>query len=92
MGIGIVKWFNNTKGYGFIAPEEGEDLFVHYSEIQTDGYRTLRGGQKVSFEVSQGEKGFHALKVAPVPEEETSGYSSISTTSTSNSSGQSLSG
>jgi len=44
MGIGIVKWFNNTKGYGFIAPEEGEDLFVHYSEIQSDGYRTLRGG------------------------------------------------
>jgi CspA family cold shock protein len=92
MGIGIVKWFNNTKGYGFIAPEEGEDLFVHYSEIQTDGYRTLRGGQKVSFEVSQGEKGFHALKVAPVAEDEAANHSSISTTSTSNNTGQPLSG
>jgi len=92
MSIGIVKWFNNTKGYGFIAPEEGEDLFVHYSEIQTDGYRTLRGGQKVSFEVSQGEKGFHALKVTPLAEDEAVHHSSIPTTSTSNNTGQSLSG
>jgi CspA family cold shock protein len=66
MALGIVKWFNNTKGYGFIAPEEGEDLFVHYSEIQTDGYRTLRGGQQVSFDIAQGAKGYHATKVTPV--------------------------
>jgi len=68
MALGIVKWFNNTKGYGFIAPEEGEDLFVHYSEIQTDGYRTLKGGQKVSFDVAHGEKGAHAVKVTPAGE------------------------
>lgn len=68
MAIGIVKWFNNVKGYGFIAPEEGEDLFVHYSEVQIEGYRTLKNGQRVSFEVSRGEKGAHALKVMPAPE------------------------
>ena len=68
MAIGTVKWFNNVKGYGFIAPEEGEDLFVHYSEIQIEGYRTLKNGQRVSFEVSGGDKGAHALKVMPAPE------------------------
>ena len=56
MANGVVKWFNNTKGYGFIAPEEGEDLFVHYSSIQIDGYRTLKGGQRVAFEVQNGKK------------------------------------
>ncbi|MBT9614262.1 MAG: cold shock domain-containing protein [Burkholderiales bacterium] len=65
MANGIVKWFNNTKGYGFIAPEEGEDLFVHYSSIQIDGYRTLKGGQRVAFEVQNGEKGAHAINVSP---------------------------
>lgn len=68
MAIGTVKWFNNVKGYGFIAPEEGEDLFVHYSEVQVEGYRTLKNGQRVSFEVSSGDKGAHALKVMPAPE------------------------
>ena len=68
MAIGTVKWFNNIKGYGFIAPDEGEDLFVHYSEIQVDGYRTLKNGQRVSFEVSSGDKGAHALKVMPAVE------------------------
>lgn len=68
MAIGTVKWFNNSKGYGFIAPEDGEDLFVHFSEIQIEGYRTLKNGQKVSFEVSKGDKGAHALKVLPVAE------------------------
>lgn len=68
MALGIVKWFNNTKGYGFIEPEEGEDLFVHYSSITMDGYRTLKGGQKVSFEVSRGDKGAHAINVSPVAE------------------------
>ena len=61
MAMGIVKWFNNTKGYGFIAPEEGEDLFVHYSSIQIEGYRTLKGGQRVAFEVQKGDKGAHAI-------------------------------
>lgn len=68
MAVGIVKWFNNNKGYGFIAPEQGEDLFVHFSAIQADGYRTLREGQKVSFDVEQGEKGSHAVKVMPLDE------------------------
>lgn len=69
MAVGIVKWFSSVKGYGFIEQEEGEDLFVHFSELQMDGYRTLRGGQKVSFEVSSGEKGSHAIKVAPLKDE-----------------------
>ncbi|MHB1232966.1 MAG: cold shock domain-containing protein [Burkholderiales bacterium] len=68
MANGIVKWFNNSKGYGFIAPEEGEDLFVHYSSIHMDGYRTLKGGQRVAFEVAKGEKGAHAINVSPVGE------------------------
>ena len=68
MTTGIVKWFNNTKGYGFIAPEEGEDLFVHHSSIRMDGYRTLKNGQKVAFEVQQGDKGYHAINVTPVAE------------------------
>ncbi|MBI5753092.1 MAG: cold shock domain-containing protein [Hydrogenophilales bacterium] len=65
MANGVVKWFNNTKGYGFIAPEEGEDLFVHYSSIQVEGYRTLKGGQRVAFEIQNGEKGAHAINVSP---------------------------
>lgn len=68
MANGIVKWFNNSKGYGFIAPDEGEDLFVHFSSINMDGYRTLKGGQKVSFEVARGDKGAHAINVSPVTE------------------------
>lgn len=68
MAVGIVKWFNNSKGYGFIAPEQGEDLFVHFSAIQADGYRTLQEGQKVSFDVEQGAKGSHAVKVMPLGE------------------------
>ena len=68
MAMGIVKWFNNTKGYGFIAPEEGEDLFVHYSSIQIEGYRTLKGGQRVAFEVQKGDKGAHANNVSPAGE------------------------
>ncbi len=68
MATGIVKWFNNTKGYGFIAPEEGEDLFVHYSSIRMDGYRTLKGGQRVAFDIAHGEKGAHAINVSPMAE------------------------
>ena len=57
---GKVKWFNNAKGFGFIEREQGGDIFVHYSSIQSDGYRTLKEGQTVEFSVSKGEKGLQA--------------------------------
>ena len=57
MTQGTVKWFNAEKGYGFIAVDGGADVFVHYSAIQMDGYRTLEEGQRVEFEISQGQKG-----------------------------------
>ena len=57
MATGSVKWFNAEKGYGFIAVDGGADVFVHYSAIQMDGYRTLEEGQRVEFEISQGQKG-----------------------------------
>ncbi len=57
MAQGTVKWFNPEKGYGFISQEDGEDLFVHFSEIQMDGYKTLEEGQLVSFEVTTGQNG-----------------------------------
>ena len=63
---GTVKWFNSDKGYGFIAPDEGDDLFVHYSEIQGDGFRTLNEGDRVEFEITQGQKGLQASKVVVV--------------------------
>jgi CspA family cold shock protein len=63
---GTVKWFSNEKGYGFIEREDGDDLFVHFSEIQVDGYRTLAQGQRVDFEITQGDKGLQASKVTPV--------------------------
>ncbi|MBV4490871.1 cold shock domain-containing protein CspD [Pseudomonas oryzicola] len=65
MASGKVKWFNNAKGYGFIN-EEGktEDLFAHYSAIQMDGYKTLKAGQAVSFEIVQGPKGLHAVNIS----------------------------
>ncbi len=60
---GIVKWFNNQKGYGFIAREDGSDVFVHYSAIATDGFRTLNEGERVEFSVEQGQKGLAATQV-----------------------------
>lgn len=66
MSQGTVKWFNNEKGYGFITRDEGDDIFVHYSAIAGDGFRTLHEGQKVEFEVSQGEKGLQATNVTKV--------------------------
>ena len=63
---GKVKWFSNQKGYGFITPEEGNDLFVHYTAIQDDGYKTLEEGQEVEFEVTQGAKGEQATNVSKV--------------------------
>lgn len=64
MPTGTVKWFNNAKGYGFILPEGGgEDLFVHYSSIQMDGYKTLKAGQPVQYQNQQGDKGSQAVEV-----------------------------
>ena len=67
MPTGTVKWFNATKGFGFIAPEDGgEDLFVHQTEMQVSGYRELAEGQRVEFEVTQGKKGLQASSVKPL--------------------------
>lgn len=61
MPSGVVKWFNNAKGYGFVTPNEGEDdVFVHFSAIEMDGYKTLKEGQAVEFDIEQGPKGLHA--------------------------------
>ncbi|TNJ34931.1 cold-shock protein [Arenimonas terrae] len=66
MSFGTVKWFNDAKGFGFIAPEDGSaDVFVHYSAIASKGFRSLQEGQRVSFEVVQGPKGSQAANVAP---------------------------
>ena len=68
MVTGVVKWFNNAKGYGFVTPDEGDqDIFVHFSAIEMDGYRTLKEGQRVQFEVEEGPKGLHALKLQSTP-------------------------
>ena len=61
--IGTVKWFNETKGYGFIARDNGPDVFVHYSAIQGNGFKTLKEGQGVEFELGQGAKGLQAVNV-----------------------------
>ena len=63
MAQGTVKWFNESKGYGFITADEGKDVFVHYSAILGDGFKTLAEGQKVSFEIVNGEKGPQAANV-----------------------------
>ena len=60
---GTVKWFSNQKGYGFITPENGKDVFVHFSAIQGDGYKSLNEGESVEFEISQGPKGEQAVNV-----------------------------
>jgi cold shock CspA family protein/RNA recognition motif-containing protein len=60
---GTVKWFNNAKGYGFIAREVGEDVFVHYSALQGDGFRSLEENQRVEFAIEQGPKGLQAVQV-----------------------------
>ena len=66
MAQGKVKWFNDTKGFGFIEQEGGEDVFVHFSAIQMDGFKTLAEGQVVEFEVQSGNKGLHAANVTRV--------------------------
>ena len=73
MATGTVKWFNNAKGFGFVAPDGGGgDVFVHFSVINMEGYKTLRRGQKVQFELTQGPKGLHAANVRCVEELESS--------------------
>jgi CspA family cold shock protein len=67
MATGIVKWFNDAKGFGFIEPEGGgEDVFAHFSAIQMEGFRTLRQGSRVSFELTQGPKGQLAQNISPL--------------------------
>jgi CspA family cold shock protein len=66
MARGKVKWFSNQKGYGFITPESGKDVFVHFSAIQGDGYKSLEEGQEVDFEIEQGPKGEQAVNVTRV--------------------------
>jgi CspA family cold shock protein len=66
MANGTVKWFNDSKGYGFIQSSDGTDVFVHQSAIEMSGFRTLREGQKVEFEVTQDKKGAKATNVRPV--------------------------
>jgi len=64
MSVGTVKWFSNSKGYGFISPEEGgEDVFAHFSAIQMDGYKTLNEGQRVQFDITDGPKGLQASNI-----------------------------
>ncbi len=67
MATGIVKWFNDAKGFGFITPDEGgEDLFAHFSSINMEGFKTLKEGQKVSFDVTEGPKGKQAANIQKV--------------------------
>jgi len=63
MTEGTIKWFNEKKGFGFISREDGDDVFVHYSAIEGDGFRTLTEGQRVEFEIQEGPKGLQAAKV-----------------------------
>lgn len=74
MPFGVVKWFNDAKGFGFIQPEGGgDDVFAHFSAVQMDGFRTLKQGSRVAFEVVQGPKGHLAQNIRPVTAQEPSG-------------------
>ena len=71
MAEGTVKWFNNSKGYGFIEFDDGPDVFVHYSAIEGTGFRTLAEGDQVEFEVAEGDKGLHATDVRKIEADST---------------------
>jgi CspA family cold shock protein len=78
MAVGKVKWFNNAKGYGFILSDDGdEDLFAHYSAIEMDGYKTLKAGQPVQFEIEEGPKGLHAIAIREAESEGASAVASV---------------
>ena len=80
---GKVKWFNNAKGYGFIlATGRDEDLFAHYSAINMEGYKTLKAGQPVKFDVLQGPKGLHAVNITPIEVENTPASVEVKVTET----------
>lgn len=69
MATGVVKWFNNAKGYGFVTPDHGEqDIFIHFSAISMEGYKTLKEGQRVEFELQEGPKGLHAANLQAASE------------------------
>ena len=70
MSKGIIKWFNNEKGYGFINGKNNEDIFVHYTSIRIDGYKTLSEGQEVSYQLIKTDKGLQAANVIPVNQRE----------------------
>lgn len=73
MEEGTVKWFDERKGFGFIERQDGQDVFVHYSDIEGEGFRTLEDNQKVLFDIGQGDKGEKAVKVQVIREEEKEG-------------------
>ena len=68
MAVGTVKWFNRTKGFGFITQDEGEDVFLHFSAIVMDGFKTLNEGDRVEFEIKEGPKGMQAANVRKIEE------------------------
>jgi CspA family cold shock protein len=84
MSTGQVKWFNNAKGFGFILPDGGgSDLFAHYSAIAMEGYKTLKAGQAVTFDIIEGPKGLHATNIMPVKAEAAASSQPIERTSAS---------